>query len=163
MDDAALVGHLHRAGQRLNELGGPTRSRRTLGNPLLETAAFHELQRKIGPTFVLARLVNLHDVGMKQLGNGFRLGAKPRQADLANMRSSQDHLQSDEALQATMSRLVNDAHAAPPELFQDVITRHSHTLQRGRADDRFVRVVAPERRTDRAAMQPTDGNHGPAG
>ena len=75
------------ARQRLDELGGRTRTRRTLEHPLLEAAAVHELERKIGPTFVLAGLVDLHDVGMKQLGNGFRLGTKPRQADLANMRA----------------------------------------------------------------------------
>ena len=37
---------------------------------------------------MLAGLVNLHDVGVKQLGDGFRLGAKPRQPDLADMRSA---------------------------------------------------------------------------
>ena len=68
---------------------------------------------------------------MKQLGNGFRLGAKPRQADLTNMRSRQDHLQGDQALQPTVPRLVDDAHAATAEFFQDVITRNGHALERG--------------------------------
>ena len=98
-------------------------------DPLVEAASLHELQRKKGPTFVLAGLVNLHDVGMKQLGNGFRLGAKPRQADLTNMCSRQDHLQGDQALQPTVPGLVDDAHAAPAEFFQDVVTRHGHALQ----------------------------------
>ena len=78
---------------------------------------------------MLAGLVNLHDVGMKQLGDGFRLGAKPRQPDLTDVRSRQDHLQGDQALQPTVPRLVDDAHAAPAEFFQDVVTRHGHALQ----------------------------------
>ena len=73
MHDAVLVGHFHGARQRLNELGGRPRTHRTLAYPLVEAASLHELQRKIGPTFVLARLVNLNDVGMEQLGNGFGL------------------------------------------------------------------------------------------
>ena len=135
MDDAALVGHVHRACERLHELGGRPRSRRALGDPLVEAASLDVLERKIRPTFVLAGLVNLHDVGMKQLGDGFRLGAKPRQAHLTDMRSGQDHLQRDQALQPAVPRLVDDAHAAAAELFQDVVTRHGNS-----SEHRYARV-----------------------
>ncbi len=143
MDDAALVGHLHGARQRLDELGGRPRTRRALADPLVEAASLHELQRKIGPAFVLAGLVDLHDVGMKQLGDGFRLGAKPRQAHLTDMRSRQDHLQGDQALQPAVPRLVDDAHAAPAEFFQDVITRHGHALESRGAGEQTDRHVGP--------------------
>ena len=101
-------------------------------DPLVEAASLDELERKKRPAFVLAGLVDLHDVGMKQLGDGFRLGAKPRQAHLADVRSRQDHLQRDQALQPAVPRLVDDAHAAPAEFFQDVVTRNGHALERGR-------------------------------
>ena len=104
-----------------------------LAHPLVEAASVHVLERKIRPAFVLAGLVNLHDVGMKQLGDGFRLGAKPRQADLTDMRSARTIFERDQALQPAMPRLVDDAHAAPAELFQDVITRHGHALEPVRA------------------------------
>ena len=92
MDDAALVGHLHGARQRLHELGSRPRIRRALADPLVEAASLDILERKERPAFVLAGLENLHDIGMKQLGDGFRLGSKPRQAHLADMRSRQNHL-----------------------------------------------------------------------
>ena len=89
------------------------------------------LERKERPAFVLAGLENLHDVGMKQLGDGFRLGAKPRQAHLTDMRSRQDHLERDQSLQPAMPGLVDDPHAAPAEFLQDVVARNGHALERG--------------------------------
>ena len=93
MDDAELVGHFHGACERLDELGRPPRARRALGDLLVEAASFDILQRKEWPALVLAGFEDLNDVGMKQLGDGLRLGTKPRQAHLTDVRARQYHLQ----------------------------------------------------------------------
>ena len=80
-------------------------TRRALADPLVETAPLDELQREIRPAFVLAGLVNLHDVGMRELGDGLGLGAEPRQAHRSDVRPGQDHLQGDQALQPPVRAL----------------------------------------------------------
>ena len=67
-------------GQRLHQLGGRPGRRRTLAQALFEAAPLHELQREVGPPFVLAGLVDLDDVGVLQPGDGLGLGAEPGQA-----------------------------------------------------------------------------------
>jgi len=96
---------------------------------------------------VFAGLIDLDDIGMLQPGRGFRLGAKPGQAHRPGMRSRQDHFQRDDALQAKVPRLIDHAHAAATELFQDLVTGNDLAFQRVR--------VRGQRLADRHGQQPS--------
>ena len=143
MDDPAIVGHRHGARQGLDELGGRPGTRRALADPLVETASVDQLQREERQAVVLAGLVDLDDIGMRELGDGLGLGAESRQAHGTHVHPGEDHLQGDHALQTPVPGLVDHAHAAAPEFLQDVVTRHGHVpYRRGACPDRAVRAVA---------------------
>ncbi len=62
--------------------------RRASGVPsslLVQAAAVDELQREERPAVVLADLVDLHDVGVLQPGDGLGLGAEAGQVGLAGV------------------------------------------------------------------------------
>ena len=126
MDDPPIVGHRHGARQGLDELGGRPGTRRALADPLVETASVDQLQREERQAVVLAGLVDLDDIGMRELGDGLGLGAESRQAHGTHVHPGEDHLQGDQALQTPVPGLVDHAHAAAPEFLHDVVTRHGH-------------------------------------
>ena len=110
----------------------PARSRRALVDPLVETASLDVFERKERPPFKFAGLEYLHDIGVKQFGNCFRLGSKPRQANLPGVRPRQDHLERDQSPEPAMAGLVDHPHASPAELCEDVVARNRHALERDR-------------------------------
>ena len=79
VDDAALVGVVHGAGQRLDQGGGVARRLRRAVELLLQAAAVEIFQREIRLAVVLADLVNLHDVGVLQPGDGLGLDLEAQQ------------------------------------------------------------------------------------
>ena len=132
MDDPALVGHFHRARQDLHQLGGRSRgrsgSRRSAGRGCR--------RRRI-------RAKNRAGLRARQSRRSARCSNEaawqrlpPRretaQANLADVRSGQNHLERDQPLQPAVPRLVDDPHSAAAELFEDVVTRHGHAAQRRR-------------------------------
>ncbi len=145
MDDATLVGDVHCACQRFHQLGSRPRRRRTLLHALLEAAAFDELEREIGPAFVLTGFVDLDNVGVLQLGDRFRLGTKPGEPYRAGMRPREDHFQRNQALQPHVPGLVDHAHAATAEFLQNLISRHHHALKHGRAGAAWLPARCPAR------------------
>ena len=139
VDDAALVGEEHGAGQRLDQLGRDARGQRSVAHPLFEAAPLDELEGEVGPAVVLAGLVDLDDVGVLELGDRFRFGLEPGQPGRPGVRPGQDHLEGDEPAEALVAGLVDDPHAAPAEFRQDVVARYGRPLgQEGRIDERLV-------------------------
>ena len=59
--------------------------------------------------------------GCCKLGDRLGLGAEAGQLLRAGIRAGQDHLQGDDAVQAELPRLVDDAHAAVAQHFQDLV------------------------------------------
>ncbi len=79
---------------------------------------------------MLANLVDLHDVGMLEPGDGLALPAEPRALGRPRVGSRQDHLQGDNPGQPDLPCLVNNTHPAAAEDAQDLITRHGHIASR---------------------------------
>src|SRR5437867_3451719 len=70
---------------------------------------------------VEAYLVNGDDVGMLQAGRRRGLGAKSLHQFRAGERAEEQHLHGDDTVQAALSRLVNDAHAAAGNFLQQFV------------------------------------------
>ena len=124
MDDAAQVSGVHGPRQRLDQLGGLARRLRLATQHPVQPAAIDVLQRQVGAVVVLADLVDLDDVGVLEAGDGLGLDVEAGQLGRAGVDARQHHLQGDHALEAEVPGLVDDAHAAAPQLPQDLVTRH---------------------------------------
>src|ERR1043166_10265089 len=127
MDDAALVGVLHRAGERFEERGGFTRAERALLEPSGERAAGDVLQREKREAFGrLADLVELDDVRVRQPGGGLGLGAEAHLIGGIGVSAGEDHLERDGSIRLFLDRLVDDTHAAAAEHSLDAVAGHLH-------------------------------------
>ncbi len=67
---------------------------------LIEPAAGQILQLEVGQAFHLANVIDLHDVGMPQPGDGPRLGAKPREGRGTGVHPRQNHLERTQTIRA---------------------------------------------------------------
>ena len=121
MNDAALVRVVHRLGQASHQPGGFGGGLRQTPQRFPQVAAVHELQRKKGATVGLADLVDLHDVGMVQPGDGRRLDPEARPVIVIGVVAGQDHLEGDHPTQADLPRLVDHPHAAAAQHVQDFV------------------------------------------
>ncbi len=79
------------------------------------------LQLEEGQAVGLADVVDLHDVGVLQPGDGLRLGQEAGGRLGRGMGTAQDHLQGAGAVQADLPGAVDDAHAAAAQLAQDLV------------------------------------------
>ncbi len=130
MNDAGPVDRVHGAGQGFDQLGGPPRRLRPVAGVAVEAAAVRVLHHEIVPAFMLADFKDLHDVGVLQAGDGLDLGAEAGQLVRARLRAGQDHLQRDQPTEAQLARLVDDAHAAPAQFPQQLVTGHGRPARR---------------------------------
>ena len=146
MDDPLIVGVGDGAGQRQQQLGRGARGQQRGSQPLVKALAGDELHRQEGAVPLLAHLENLHDVRMREPGGGFRFGAKP--CTLARAMRRKHHLQGDDATQAALPGLIDDAHPAAADLLNDVVAgqewplvaiRAETAIDRGRAHRWAVR------------------------
>jgi hypothetical protein len=76
VDDARLVDGVHGPRQRLEQLGRLPRRLRPGVDVLLEVTALDQLHDEVRPALVLTDLVDGHDVGVTELGDGQRLSAE---------------------------------------------------------------------------------------
>ena len=111
---------------------------------------------------------------MIEPGSRFGLGAKSRQVGRRRGAGVQDHLQGHGAAQASLARLIDDAHTAAAELFEELIVaeRHARPPARGavgrvgiafvvrRCQGRFLaRTAARPASQDLAARRASAGRH----
>ena len=93
------------------------------GDAVLQRHAVQKLHGDEGLAVLLADVVNRADVGMVQRGRGLRFALKT----VERLRIARDifgqEFQRDEAVQARVLGLVDDAHAAAAELFDDAVVR----------------------------------------
>ncbi len=81
---------------------------------------------------VRADLVDGHDVRVVEVGGGLGLGAEALHFRLGSETAGKDHLEGDDAVEADLPRLEDDAHAAAGDLFQQlVIAEVAHRPERG--------------------------------
>ena len=101
--------------RRLSGLGRPCQK-------CVQTASFQQLERDERKAPDLADVEDLDDVGMPLLRDRLRLDPEPCQILGLCEAARANHLQSDEAAQSLLVRLVNHAHAAVTELRQNLVT-----------------------------------------
>src|SRR5438874_13775264 len=113
MNDATLVRVMHGPSEGLHQPGGwPLWQRRT-GELLRDTATRDVLQREKGSALVLADLVNLHDVGVLEPGDGLGPRAESNPRRRVALSAGRDHFERHQALERTLAGLVNNTHASP--------------------------------------------------
>ena len=119
VEHAALVGVVNGVGHRRQQPRGVARRQgpRRLG----ETASLEEFHTQIGVAVTDADVVNGHDVGVVEAGGGLGLGPEALEVFGRRQRPGQQHFQGDDAVEALLPRLENDAHAAAGDLFLDLV------------------------------------------
>ena len=98
VDDALKVDIVHGARQLLSQHRRVPGRQGLVRQLLGEAATRTEFHGEEGQALVFADLVDLHDVGVLQLGNGLALGLEAGQLLGAGVGGSQDHLEGDGAV-----------------------------------------------------------------
>ena len=81
--------------------------------------------------FVLADLEDRHDAGMIELRGRLGLGAEALHIGVVGELTCEDHLQGDGAIERFLPRLVDDAHAAAADFFEQVVVAEVLDLRAG--------------------------------
>src|SRR5262245_15259099 len=122
------MGILDSVGQLLDGAKGGRGGQRTVLEPSGQCAAGNVFQLEERPAPVLSHLVDLHDIWMLQAGDHLSFDQETREMRGGREFVRQDHLQGDEAIELDVPRLVDHAHAAPPQLSQDFVARYHWQL-----------------------------------
>ena len=139
MNHTRRVGRMNGAAQRLDGLRRVLRALRFAIEFVVEVATIDEFEREVRGTVVFADIVNLHDVRVVQLRDGFGFRTKPFEVRFADIRAADNHLQRDDAVEVNVPRFVNDPHAAFAEFVEDLV----------RPNEALRRDAIPRRRDDR--------------
>src|SRR2546430_3766224 len=102
MDDAALMSEIDRLSQSGDERGGFPKREQVAAQGPGEADPFNQLHGEKRPALVFADLVNLHDVRVLKLGDGFSLGAEAGQGRGISRRVL-EHLEADHALETELA------------------------------------------------------------
>ena len=132
MDDAAGVGEVDRPGEQLDEMGGRPQRLRRPADLALQRVPVDQLQGEERPAGVLADLVDLDDVRVREPGDDLGLGPEPVVVAVVGVAAGPDHLQRDEPVQGGLAGLVDDAHAAAADLADDLVARDADPARGGR-------------------------------
>jgi hypothetical protein len=122
VDDFLLVGVLDGVGQGADQLGCLRGGLRLAGEVAIQAAPLDEFHGEVGSAQVLADLVDLHDVGVLHTCRRLRLDTEAGPFLRAGQGAVADQLERDQPLQTHLLRLEDDAHAAPAQFFQDLVT-----------------------------------------
>jgi hypothetical protein len=132
MDDTLSVSLAHGPGERCRQRGGRPRRLRLVVDALVESSSRNVFERQIGLPFEFANLMDSHDIRMMQPCDRLRLGTKSIELSSARASAREHHLERDQTLQAEMKRLVNHAHTASSDLFENFVLRRSNDEARPR-------------------------------
>ncbi len=122
MEDAALVGVVHGAGQRDQQFGGAAGIVQVaVGNETGKTAAFEQPHAEVLDAVVLTDFIERHDVGVVQVGGGLRLDAEPLDEFGRGQAAGQDHLEGDKTVQTDLPGLVDHAHGAAGDFLDQFV------------------------------------------
>jgi hypothetical protein len=150
VDDAGLVRHLHRFGQRTQQCGGSAGRLRRAREFLGQAAALDELHGKVRPAFDVTRVEDCNDVRVSQAGQRRGLPVKPLQFLGGGERAREQHLERNRAIERSLSGLVDDAHAAAAQHAQHLVAGDLRQAGGGRhARERAGRRISPKLRKQR--------------
>ena len=90
-----------------------------------EAAARDQLHGEVALAVVLADLVDRHDAGVVEQGDGLGLVLEPAQLVVAGQDAGPDHLEGHGPVEADLAGLVDDAHAAAAQLAAGSRSRRS--------------------------------------
>ena len=123
MHNPVLVGRLNSLGQGSCEGSGlPGRLGRAR-QFLCQIAAVDKLHGEVGLAVLVAHVMDLNDVRMPQACDGFRFPHEAFSIGGTAVGAAEQHLQGDDAVEAQVSGLVNDAHAAATKYLLELIAR----------------------------------------
>ena len=121
VQNAVLVGIMDGPRDHGEVARGLARPQRTAGHQGTERLALDAAHAEIRLPVHLARAVDGDDVGMRQVRRRLGLRLKARMVRRRGQLAAQDHFQRDDALQAALPGLVDDAHAAAAQFFEQFI------------------------------------------
>src|SRR5262249_9756368 len=98
---------------------------------LIKAATGQVLQREKGAAVVFAHLVDLDDVGVLQPCDGLRLPLEASPRRRVSVGARQDHFEGHRALERTLPSLVDNTHASPPQLRDDLVTWYHWQFRAG--------------------------------
>ncbi len=130
MDDLLRVGVVGGERQRADQPGRLGGGLRPAGKMLVEAAAVGEFHGEVGPALVLADFVDLHNIGVPHARRRLRLDAEACPFPRAGQGAVADQFERDQSIQTHLPGLVDDAHPAPAEFFQDLVTGDRQLLRR---------------------------------
>ncbi len=114
VEDAPLVGVVHRQGGLLQQRRGRFGIRDVVGELFIQARPADQLHAEIALAVVVADLQDGHDVRMVERGDRLGLVLEPPQIVVAGQRGRPDHLEGHGAVEADLTGLVDNAHAAAP-------------------------------------------------
>ena len=121
MGDALFVGGFETVGDLAADVEGVLQRQRPLGDAGFEAFALDQGHRQEGLAIGLADFVDRADVGMIESGGGLGFAKETGFGLVVAKQVRRQELQRDGALEARVLGLVDDAHAALAELFEDLV------------------------------------------
>ena len=123
VDDALRVGSIESVGYLDRERKQRVSFQRAAGDHVLQREAVEKLHGDEALAFVLADFVDGADVRMVQRGSGAGLAAKTFESLWVLRDVVGEELEGDKAAQGGVLGLVNNAHPAAAQFFDDAIVR----------------------------------------
>ena len=123
MDDAFGVGGVECVGDFNGEGNELIAGKRATADEMVERDAIEELHGDEGLALVLPDIVDGANVGMVESGRGLSFATETGQSLGIAGEFGGEKLEGDEAMQARVFGLVDDAHAASAEFFGDAVVR----------------------------------------
>jgi len=102
----------------LHDLGG----QRPLDQPVVDAAGVHVAHNDEGQLIDLAVIMHRDDGPVLQLGDDGNLPLEAGAEGLVVDELARQHLKGHDAVHGNLAGLVDDGHAAPPDLLQDFVT-----------------------------------------
>jgi hypothetical protein len=121
MQDAVLVGVMDGLGDAANVLGGLVRQQRAAAYDPGQVLAFDIIHREERLALDLTDFVDGDDVCVPQAGGGLGFAMESLDGLLAGERAKEEHLHSNDPVQADLAGPVNNPHPAVGDLFQQFI------------------------------------------
>ena len=139
MDDARGVGHVQGIGDLDGELQQRIQIQGTAGDLVGQDAAVEVLHDDESAAVLLPDVMDRADVGVIEGGCRLRLALEAGERQGISGHRLREKLESDEAMQARVFRLVNHAHAPAAQFLDDAVVRDGLA-------DHWSRILRPRNR-----------------